>query len=367
MSVKQKQNPYEISNKLVKGCRQILKASQVKDDTKVTILTCTEYSQQHIVNSYYQAALDLGAEPTITMNEPYKIPGVFGPGSIKVPKATEAAIWASDMILLMGVNIFYTPVLDRIKAEKKSALFGYNSEASTEWLITRYPPPNQAVIKRSDAGVELLTKGSEVRYTTPAGTDLTMGIKGKPGTREVGFLEPDKDHTWDIIAGAGMYAFFEEESCNGTYIIVAGDYPSQIVDREVGFPYTGDKITFRIEDGKVTEIEGGNGAKLMRQWFESWNSEKSYILAHMGIGTDPRPRKDFERYPFYGVSGWDGEWIEGLINLGIGFEPSHIDFEQRHGSCWIDGEKILDDEKFIGPLSDEALGITEEDKKGPTI
>ena len=363
MSVNVRLYPYQISNKLVKGCRQILKACQVKENAKVTILTSTEYLQQHIVNSYYQAALDLGAEATIIMNEPYKIPGVFGPGSIRVPKATEAALWASDMVVLMGVNIFYTPVLDRIKAEKKPTFFGYNSPASTEWLITRYPPPNASVVKRTHAGVELLTKGSEVRYTTPAGTDLIMGIRGMKGSTEVGFLEPDKGHTWDILAGAGMYAFFESESCNGTYVIVTGDYPSQIVDREIGLPYVGDKITFTIKDGKITKIEGGDGAKLMRQWFESWGTEKSYILAHMGIGTDPRPRKDFERYPFYGVSGWDGEWIEGLINLGVGFEPSHIDFEQRHGSCWIDSEKILDDEKFIGPLSDEALGIKPEDKE----
>jgi hypothetical protein len=371
MSVNVRLYPYPVSNKLIKGCRQILRASHVNEKTKVTMLTSTEYIQQHIVNSYYQAALDLGAETTIIMNEPYKIPGVFGPGSIRVPKATEAALWASDMVVLVGVNMFKTPVLDRIKAEKKPTFFGYNSPASTEWLITRYPPPNATVVKRTHAGVELLTKGNEVRYTTPAGTDLTMGINSKTAHPEVGFLEPDKGHTWDILAGAGMYASFEPESCDGTYVIVAGDYPSQIVDREIGFPYTGDKITFTIREDKITKIEGGNGAKLMRQWFESWNNEDSYVLAHMGIGTDPRPRKDFERYPFYGVSGWDGEWIEGLLCLGVGAgtrararkRTSHIDFEQRHGSCWIDGEKILEDEKFIGPLSDEALGIKSEDKK----
>lgn len=363
MSVNVRQYPYPINNKLVKGCRQILKACQVKENSKVTILTTTEYLQQHIVNSYYQAALDLGAEATIVMNEPYKIPGVFGPGSIKVPKATEAALWASDMTVLMGVNLFKTPTLKRIKAEKKPTFFGYNSLASTEWLITRYPPPNETVVKRTNAGVELLTKGSEIRYTTPAGTDLTMGIRGIEVMREVGFLELDKGHTWDILAGAGMYASFEPESCNGTYVIVAGDYPTQIVDREIGLPYTGDKITFTVKDGKITKIKGGTGAKLMRQWFESWNSEDSYVLNHMGIGTDPRQRKDFERYPFYGVSGWDGEWIEGLLCLGVGAAPSHIDFEQRHGSCFIDGEKILDDEKFIGPLSDGAIGIKPEKRK----
>ena len=160
-----------------------------------------------------------------------------------------------------------------------------------------------------------------------------------------------------------MYAHFKPGSCNGTYVIVAGDYPSQIVDREIGFPYAGDKITFEIRDGKVTKIEGGTGAKLMRQWSGSWKSEDSYVLNHMGIGTDPRQRRDFERYPFYGVSGWDGEWIEGLLCLGIGAAPSHIDFEQRHGSCWIDGKKILDNERFTGPLSDEALGIESTEKK----
>lgn len=351
--------PYEISNQLVKGCRQILKACELKEGSKLALLTATNYRQQHIVNSYYQAALDIGAEPTILMTEPYQVPGLFGKDAIKVPKIVEAAIQAADYVFFLGTNIFYTPVLDRVKAEKKPAYFAYNSEASTEWLITHYPPPYEPLVIRTDAGIELLSKCTEIRYTTPAGTDLVMG-KGRRNARqdrEVGFLEPSKGHTWDILAGAGIYSFFEPESCNGKYVITAGDYPTQIVDRETGFPYTGDDITFTIKDGKITKIEGGVGAKLMRRWFEAWNSEKSYILAHMGIGTDPRQRRDFEKYPFYGVSGWDGEWIEGLICLGVGYEPSHLDMMQRNGSVWFDNEKVLDDEKFVGPLSDEALGL----------
>jgi hypothetical protein len=357
MSVKPSLYTYPVNNQLIKGCKQILKASKVKEGSKILLLTSTNYRQQHIVFSYYQAALDLGATPTILMCEPFQIPGVFGKDAIKVPEVVDAAVWASEYVFFLGINIFYTPVLERIQREKKPAFFAYNSEASTEWIITHYSPPYEPLVKRTDAGIALLKNTSEVRYTTPAGTDLRMGIKKGTVTREVGFLEPDKGHTWDILGGAGIYAFVEPESTNGTYVIVAGDYPSQIVDRETGFPYTGDKITFTIKDGVITKIEGGVGAKLMNQWFKSWNSEKSYIVAHMGIGTDPRMRKDFERYPFYGVAGWDGEWIEGLICLGVGYEPSHLDMVQRHGSVWFDNDKVLDDEKFVGPLSDEALRI----------
>lgn len=364
MSVNMPQYPYPISNKLVKGCRQILEASKVTESMDVTIITVTSYHQQHIVNSYYQAALDLGAEATIIMNEPYQPPGIIrGPGTMKVPKVTETAIRASDLIITMGINIFGSPLMKQRITEKKQTFFGYNSIAWTEWLIINYPPPCEAVVKRGHAGAELLTKGSELRYTTPAGTDLTMGIKGIKGSYEIGFLEPDKGHVFDILGGAGIYSRFEPESSNGTYVIVPGDFPAPIADRERGFPYTGDKITFKIKDGKITEIAGGTGAKLMKRWFESWNDERMYILDHMGIGTDPRMRNDFERYPFYGVAGWDAEWIEGLLCLGVGNIPSHLDMMQRNGSAWIDGEKILDDEKFVGLLSDEALGIKKEPKR----
>jgi 2,5-dihydroxypyridine 5,6-dioxygenase len=291
------------------------------------------------------------------MSEPFQIPGLFGKEAINVPKAVDAAIWASDYVFFLGMNIFYTPVLDRILAEKKPAYFAYNSEASTEWLITHYPPPYEPLVKRTDTGVELANNTSEIRFTTPAGTDLTMGVKKGGVRREVGFLEPEKGHTWDILAGALIAVFVEPESCNGTYVIVAGDFPSQIVDREVGSPYTGDKISFTIKEGVITKIEGGIGAKLMNQWLKSWNDERSYVLAHLGIGTDPRQRNDFERYPFYAVAGWDGEWIGGLLTLGVGVEPSHLDLVQRHGSAWFDEEKVVEDEKFVGPLSDEALRI----------
>ncbi|MEM3587323.1 MAG: hypothetical protein QXO71_08400 [Candidatus Jordarchaeaceae archaeon] len=357
MSVVIKNYPYPISNQLVVGCRKILKACQVKDGSKVLLLTATNYYQQHIVNSYYQAALDLGAKSILITTEPFQIPGVFGKDVIKVPEPIEAAIWASDFVLFLGINIFYTPVLERIKERKKPAFFAYNSEFSTEWLITRYPPPCEPVVIRGEAGVDLLKNTSEVRYTTPAGTDLVMGIKRGGETKEIGFLQPDKGHTWDILAGAGIYAFLEPGSSNGKLVIAPGDYPSQIVDREHGFPYTGDKITITVKNGKITKIEGSVGAKLLDQWFRSWEAESSYEMCHMGIGTDPRQRRDFERYPFYGVSGWDGEWIEGLINLGIGYEPSHLDIMLRHGTVWFDKDKVLEDEKFVGPLSDEVLGI----------
>lgn len=357
---------YGVSNQLVKGCKQILKASKVKAGTKVTFLTATNYQQQYIVHSYYQAALELDAEAMIIMSEPYQIPGVYGPGSTKVPEVANAAILASDYTFFVGVNVFWSPVIDRIRAEKIPAFAGFNSENCTEWLITHYPPPNQALIKRGEAGAELLKKCSEVRYTTPAGTDFTMGVEGPKAHSEFAFLDPDKGHTWDILAGAGIYCNFVPNACNGTYVIAPGDYPAQIVDRERGLPYSGDKIIFTMKDGKIAKIEGGVGAKMMSQWFKSWNDERIYILSHMGIGTDPRMRKDFERYPFYAVAGHDGEWIEGLICLGVGWgDPGHLDFMQRYGSVWFNNEKVVDDEVFVGPLSDEALGITEEDKQSP--
>lgn len=350
------ESPYEISNRLVKGCRQILKASQINEKKKVTIFTSRDYPQQHIVNSYYQASLDLGAETTIVINEQFKHPMLFGPDAIKVPKATEAAIWASDMSIFMGMDLFRSPIIEKMKKNNKAGFFGYNSFRSTEKLIINYPPPNESVVKRADAAPKIIKKGSEVRFTTSSGTNLTMVMKSN-ASGEIGFLQPNKGHIWDILGGSGIYGRLEPDSFNGTYIIAPGDYPSELVHRN-GFPYAGDKIIFKIKDNRIIKIEGGISAKLQKEWFDHWGHPNSYLLAHFTIGTHPDMRRDFMRYLNYEIAGWDGEWIEGLIGFGVGIAPpSHTDFMNRNGSVYVDGEQILDNEKFVGPLSDEALGI----------
>jgi hypothetical protein len=365
------QHQYVINNEILKGCRQILKASGVNADHTVTIATYTGWPLQHITNSYFQAAVDLGAETTILMQSQRPFTKLF-----------EKALFETDYVIGVGVAVFpsydpatYTNIMDRVEAEKKVGgfLYGINGYKTTEILITKYPPPNEAVVKRVYPGCELMEKAKECRFTTPAGTDLTMEIRGSRA--EVGFLQPERGHVFDIIGGTGIYGFFKVRSPNtyGKIVVVAGDYPAQIVHRDKGFPYMGDKITLTVEKGVITNIEGGAGALMWQRWFDSHTrrlgNDDAYVLSHNGIGTDPRMREDFERAPFYGVAGGDGEWMDGVLNLGFALPPTgaHQDIMVRGGSAWLDGEQILDNEQWVGPLSDEVLGITANDKKSPQL
>lgn len=125
-------------------------------------------------------------------------------------------------------------------------------------------------------------RGAEhVRIRGAAGTDLTVRVGGRPWLTDVGRLMPGRMANFP---GGEVYVAPYEDSAHG--VLVADLTVPYTVDGLVDEP-----VTLRFEAGRVTSIEGGDAARLLRGLVETAGAGAD-VLAELGIGLNPnvRPR-----------------------------------------------------------------------------
>jgi 2,5-dihydroxypyridine 5,6-dioxygenase len=259
------------------------------------------------------------------------------------------ALKKADMVVDITTNIWlYTRSTSDILEAGGRILMVMSPEETLNLLF-----PTDAHIRRTYNGAKMFEKGEEIRVTSPVGTDFTCSKKGRKGTAQVGIV--DKPGRWDNF-GSGLIGCAPlEDSVNGTLVI------------DVGEPYFGagtvaqasDQTKLTLEDGKITKIEGKADARTLESWFARWNNEQSYVIAHVCIGTHENARWDA------GIRmHWESYLGGMLIAFGANFfssperycglggknnAPSHLDIALRNCSLYLDGEKILENGKFVHP------------------
>lgn len=183
---------------------------------------------------------------------------------------------------------------------------------------------------RSREVARLLTEGSEVRITSAAGTDLTLGIEGRTGISDDGDL-----------SAAGAFgnlppgeAFLPpvEGTTNGRLVIDGTMWP---VGR------LSEPLVFEIVDGYVEEMSGAHAAEV-RSVLEKHGRE-AFAVAELGIGTNDAAQ----------LTGnvLEDEKILGTIHVAIGDNhtfggtirvSSHQDGIVLSPTLSIDGKPILE-------------------------
>ena len=117
---------------------------------------------------------------------------------------------------------------------------------------------------------------SEIRITGAAGTDLTLRIEGRNWNNDTGVLE------------AGHFANFP----NGEiYIAPLRDGTDGVLVADLTVPYTveglvDEPVTLRFTAGRVTSIEGGRAADMLRAIVEEAGTGAD-VIAELGIGFNP--------------------------------------------------------------------------------
>lgn len=139
--------------------------------------------------------------------------------------------------------------------------------------LSRSAPDLAEPARRLLAQVE----GAEtIRIRGAAGTDLTLRVGGRPWLTDATQLRP------------GNFANFP-----GGEIFVAphADGADGVLVADLTVPYTVDglvdePVTLRFEHGRVTSIEGGRAAAMLRELVESAGSGAD-VVAELGIGLNP--------------------------------------------------------------------------------
>ena len=186
-----------------------------------------------------------------------------------------------------------------------------------------------------------LTKGSTLRVTNPAGTDLTMSLEGVTGNSHACLLDgPGFSAVPNIEANCSP----TQESGEGVFVC-DGSIPYY----DVGV--TREPVTFRISEGFVTSIEGGEQAHFLDELLTAQEDRWVYNLAQFAFGLN------LDCTDFTGEM-LNDEGVNGTVHIGVGTSANlggpvsaktHFDAICRDPTVWIDDEVVVrDGEVLIG-------------------
>jgi 2,5-dihydroxypyridine 5,6-dioxygenase len=227
-------------------------------------------------------------------------------------------------------------------------------ESGTRILLCMEPVDNLARMfptpelrRRVEAAQRLLAEAGELRVTSPAGTDVTYELGAYPVMTQYGYT--DEPGRWDHWPSGFVFTGGADDGVDGTVVIAPGDILLPFKE------YVRDAITLTIEAGRITAIEGGVDAALMRDYMESFEDPNAYGISHIGWGMMKEARWSgmatdrrsilMEPRSFYGnvlfSTGPNGE-------LGGTNETAcHLDMPLRGCSLFLDGEPVLVDGDIV--------------------
>jgi 2,5-dihydroxypyridine 5,6-dioxygenase len=222
-------------------------------------------------------------------------------------------------------------------------------EAGTRTVMAVDPPealqrmfPSEELKRRVEANGERLGRARTMRVTSEAGTDFTCELGQYPARPRYGFSErPGKWDHWP----SGMVATFPNDGTgDGVIVVKEGDVPLPFMR------YADSPVRMVFERGKLTAVEGGFDARLIREFIESWEDPDGFYFSHVGWGL--QRRANWAAIALFGGERMfcqDVRTFEGNLLFSTGpnepagrYTPCHFDIACRDVTLYLDDELIVD-------------------------
>jgi leucyl aminopeptidase (aminopeptidase T) len=287
-----------------------------------TCIVVTDDKREPIGKALYQAAKEITADVTIVQYPPGDQHGAEPPETVAVAMRTGDVVLAPTTKSLSHTRA-------RTEANEAGArvatLPGITEDVFTTGLDAAY----DEIEHHCEAVYEQVSGASEVRVTTPNGTDITF----EPGEREwlqdTGIVHESGEMS-NLPAGE---TFISPESATGTYVVDGTMMPHGLLD--------GQTLTFEVEDGYVTSISDDEIREQVEAASEAVG-QNAYNIAELGIGTNVAVTD------LVGSVLLD-EKAAGTIHIAIGDNagiggdteaPLHLDGIIRDPTVYADGEEV---------------------------
>ncbi|WP_333594047.1 aminopeptidase [Anaerospora hongkongensis] len=294
-----------------------------------TVLVVTDLPTRSVGQALWEKAVEAGAEALYMEMVPRKNDGA------EPPAAIAAAMLQADVVL-GATSRSFSHTQARKAASKKgvrmATLPGITEDIMQRTLNADYE--RIATVSTLFAG--LLSKGSHVHISTPAGTDLTLSIAGRDGHPDTGINHEAGDFS-NLPAGEA-YVAPVEGTTEGVFVIdgaMAG----------IGVLETPIKLT--VEKGYVSKIEGGQEGQKLEATLNEYGKEARNI-AELGIGTNDQAI----------LSGrvLEDEKVMGTVHIALGNNVGfggtcqvqlHLDGILLNPTLTIDGQVVIKDGKHV--------------------
>ncbi len=290
------------------------------------VIAC-DTNKMRLAEALAAAAYAVGGMPTIVTFPP------TGAHGAQVPAPVVGACARSDVFFL-PTSWSMTHTDARIEAMQNGARGSTMCEVTEDCLCTGgiegdYEE-NDRVGRRLGA---VLASGETIRMVSPAGTDLTARIAGRPVQYETGlFREPGQ---FGALPNSEVNISPIEGSAEG---VIVGDV------RLMGFGVLRDEpVTIEVKNGNVTRVSGGKAADYLNETLQSFGDPSAYNLAEFAVGLNPASRAYATNLEDLGKLGFGHHGIGS--NYAIGGEvkaPCHIDVIYGEATLMVDDKVILD-------------------------
>jgi hypothetical protein len=273
------------------------------------------------------AALRHGADAQLMIKN--RLPS--GAASMPGPILSQA-ILASKLILEFCGGIVRAPATIEARA-KGTRLLSTHLQGIEDYAMRALVDVDfDKMLQNANLMAKLWEETKHCHTTSPQGTDFTCELAPRKSIVGDGALTEDGEV--DFFPGAQVSIAPVEETINGTLVIDASDSVQGVVRN----PYA-----FKLVNGVITSIEGGEEADAMRNWLESKNDPTIYHLCHYSVGLNP-------------AAGISGNMIEderkvGALDCGFGYQdpkfggtvglsPYHMDIMLAAPTITLDGKEM---------------------------
>lgn len=276
-----------------KGARTIVEVcAGVKAGEEVLVIT--EPKMLRIAESISAAVYSVGAEPIMSVMEPRLSDGQEPPKSI-----AEAMMGSDVFISAVYKSITHTKaVRNAVNAGSRGIMLTQFNEdmlisGGVEADFKEVAPLCKAIAKE-------LENSSEIRLTTPYGTDLTFSARGRRGNALTCLVSPGEFAPVPTVE-ANVSPL--EGTAQGT-IVANASIPY------VGIGVLKEPVIAKVVDGMIVSISGGEQADMLTKNLASKNDPLVYNIAELGVGLNPK-------CSFIG-SMLEDEGVYGSVHIGIG-------------------------------------------------
>lgn len=316
---------------MMRGAKKAIEqCAAVQPGEKVVISTDT--NKLRIAEALAAATMCAGGVPVIVMILP------TGAHGAQLPDPVVEACAASDVFFL-PTSYSQTHTDARIKALKNGARGATMCDITEDALCTGAILGDFEECDRLGRKLgALMDKTTEMRITTPAGTDIKGIIKGRPPQYETGlFRKP------------GEFGSFPDSELNISPLegTAEGVIVADVRVMNIGVTRM-DPITLHVKNGAITEIKGGANAEDLKASLDAHNDATAFNLAEFAIGLNPAARLYATNLEDLGRLGSGHCGIGSNYAIGGSIKaPCHIDAMFKEATFYFDGKAVLSEGKLL--------------------
>lgn len=321
------------------GARKLIEEIMLVKRGENVVITADTATDMRVVNVVAAAAHAQGAVPVIIRYVTSATSAVEPPAPI-AEAIKKADVWIEFQLgYIMHSNAF------RAALEEGCRYINLTGMDIQMLVDTVARVDFQAVTDLGWALVRLLENANTIRITSPAGTDISADIGGRPiNLRGLPATVPGAS-----VMLSGQISFNPlEETQQGTVVFDGGAWPPN----ELGL--LSSPVVCQVEKGVITKIEGeGQDAKIYSSWLDSHQDPNMFRIAHWSLGFNPGVPKLTGRIV-------EDERVFGTVEFGLGTKgawiggapweaAAHTDASMNLPSIYLDGEPLEIDGKYVNP------------------